>query len=266
MRLFASKFVRCVCLFAAAVPWFPQAASPEDVYVNAQVPWHPAVLDTQGKLLAWYQPEKTLGYDHVIRSGWDFIEHKVPRDTRHGTGAQDLSDQFGVRRRDARRVSTGSIIPRWFMRPSSIPWWGGMRIRRTRRRSRRCARCSITSSSMGRRPPTGNGRECHSPPAAETARLRPMHREHAARVLRRNRDGQGRGVGHGLRPVLQADRRAQISGGGHSVRAGARPARPARAMRITLRGPSASTPARERPSRWRSTAAMWRDRCGSSIC
>jgi hypothetical protein len=57
----------------------------QDVYVNAQVPWHPVVLDSQGKLLAWYQPEKNLGYDHVIRLGWDFIEHKVPVDTRHKT-------------------------------------------------------------------------------------------------------------------------------------------------------------------------------------
>jgi len=35
-----------------------------------QVPWHPVALDAQGKLLAWYQPEKNLGYDHVIRLGW----------------------------------------------------------------------------------------------------------------------------------------------------------------------------------------------------
>ena len=35
----------------------------------------------RGKLLAWYQPEKHLGYNHVIRLGWDFIEHKVPLDT-----------------------------------------------------------------------------------------------------------------------------------------------------------------------------------------
>jgi hypothetical protein len=64
----------------------PVTASAQDVYVNAQVPWHPVVLDAQGKLLAWYQPQKNLGYDHVLRLGWDFIEHKVPRDTRHGTG------------------------------------------------------------------------------------------------------------------------------------------------------------------------------------
>jgi hypothetical protein len=71
-------------LFAFLI--FPLAAVAEDVYVNAQVPWHPVVLDAQGKLLAWYQPDKNLGYDHVLRLGWDFIEHKVPVDTRHHTG------------------------------------------------------------------------------------------------------------------------------------------------------------------------------------
>jgi hypothetical protein len=29
------------------------------VYLNAEMPWHPAVLDAQGKVLAWYHPEKT---------------------------------------------------------------------------------------------------------------------------------------------------------------------------------------------------------------
>ena len=65
---------------------FPLAVRADEVYVNAQVAWHPVVLDAQGRLLAWYQPEKSLGYDQVLRLGWDFIEHKVPRDTRHGTG------------------------------------------------------------------------------------------------------------------------------------------------------------------------------------
>jgi hypothetical protein len=55
-------------------------------YVNAQLPWHAPVLDSQGRLLAWYHPEKNLGYDKTIRLAWDFIEHKVPNDTRHGTG------------------------------------------------------------------------------------------------------------------------------------------------------------------------------------
>jgi hypothetical protein len=42
------------------------------------LPWHRAVLDDQGKLLAWYRPRDGLGYDHVLRLGWRFIERRVP--------------------------------------------------------------------------------------------------------------------------------------------------------------------------------------------
>jgi hypothetical protein len=77
-----TRFVGCLL---AGVLWLPTAGSADGVYVNAQVPWHPVVTDAQGKLLAWYEPENSLGYDHVVRLGWDFIEHKVPRDTVHGT-------------------------------------------------------------------------------------------------------------------------------------------------------------------------------------
>lgn len=76
----------CARLALAALLLVPLTAAAEDMYVNAQVPWHATVLDAQGKLLAWYQPQKNLGYDHVIRLGWDFIEHKVPVDDRHDTG------------------------------------------------------------------------------------------------------------------------------------------------------------------------------------
>jgi hypothetical protein len=55
-------------------------------YVNAQVTFHKPMLDQQGRLLAWYEPDKNLGYDQVLRLGWDFIEHKVPVDTRAHTG------------------------------------------------------------------------------------------------------------------------------------------------------------------------------------
>lgn len=54
--------------------------------VNAQLPWHDRVLDKDGKLLAWYQPENNLGYDRVVHLAWQFIEQKVPNDTRTGTG------------------------------------------------------------------------------------------------------------------------------------------------------------------------------------
>ena len=61
-------------------------AGGQDAHVNAQLIWHAPVMDAQSKLLAWYQPRKNLGWDKVLRLGWDFLEHKVPKDTRYGTG------------------------------------------------------------------------------------------------------------------------------------------------------------------------------------
>lgn len=69
-----------LCLLDSSI----QAQTPD--YVNAQVTTHKPVLDSQERLLAWYQPENNLGYDHVLHLGWDFIEHKVPVDTRTHTG------------------------------------------------------------------------------------------------------------------------------------------------------------------------------------
>jgi hypothetical protein len=71
-----------IFIFACIVP----VMLPAQNYVNSQLPWHDAVLDAQGKLLAWHHPEKNQGYDQVMRLGWDFLEHKVPNDTRHGSG------------------------------------------------------------------------------------------------------------------------------------------------------------------------------------
>src|SRR5256886_1090919 len=48
------------------------------------LPWHRAVVDDQGKLLAWYRPQDGLGYDHVLRLGWRFIERRVPPDRKTG--------------------------------------------------------------------------------------------------------------------------------------------------------------------------------------
>jgi hypothetical protein len=73
---------RLIFIFACMVP----AMLPAQNYVNSQLPWHDAVLDAQGKLLAWHHPERNQGYDRVMRLGWDFLEHKVPNDTRHGSG------------------------------------------------------------------------------------------------------------------------------------------------------------------------------------
>jgi hypothetical protein len=40
------------------------------------LPWHDAVRDGQGRLLAWYRPNAGLGYDRVLRLGWNFIERR----------------------------------------------------------------------------------------------------------------------------------------------------------------------------------------------
>jgi hypothetical protein len=52
--------------------------------VHPLLPWHTAVLDGDGRLLPWYRPGAGLGYDHVLRLGWRFVERRVPSD-RNGT-------------------------------------------------------------------------------------------------------------------------------------------------------------------------------------
>ncbi|MCW3045887.1 MAG: hypothetical protein JWO74_171 [Solirubrobacterales bacterium] len=54
--------------------------------VHAHLTTHRAVLDRNGRILSWYAPRQTRGYDHVIRLAWNFIESKVPLDSRWGTG------------------------------------------------------------------------------------------------------------------------------------------------------------------------------------
>ena len=72
-----------VALFVAS--WScRQAIARQKNYVNSELPWHEAVLDSKAQLLAWYHPEKNLGYDHVLHLAWDFMEHKVPNDAQSG--------------------------------------------------------------------------------------------------------------------------------------------------------------------------------------
>ena len=54
------------------------------IYPNSLLPYHQVVLDSQGKLLAWYRPEQNQGYAHVLKLAWDFLEHKVPIDPQTG--------------------------------------------------------------------------------------------------------------------------------------------------------------------------------------
>src|SRR4051812_16464880 len=41
------------------------------------LPWHRAVRDADGRLLPWYRPNANLGYDHVLRLGWNFLERRA---------------------------------------------------------------------------------------------------------------------------------------------------------------------------------------------
>jgi hypothetical protein len=52
--------------------------------VNAQLPWHAAHLDRNGRLQAWYRPNDGLGFDRVLTQGWRFLERRVPVDRRAG--------------------------------------------------------------------------------------------------------------------------------------------------------------------------------------
>jgi hypothetical protein len=54
-----------------------QAARP----VNAELPWHAAVVGNGGLLEPWATPAGT-GFDRVLRLGWTFLESTVPIDAR----------------------------------------------------------------------------------------------------------------------------------------------------------------------------------------
>ncbi len=71
------KAALAALLAAATLP----AAQPR-APVHPLLPWHAAVVDGRGKLLAWHRPRAGLGYDRVLRAGWDFVERREPRDRR----------------------------------------------------------------------------------------------------------------------------------------------------------------------------------------
>ena len=75
----------------------PLLVGDEPKYVNSELPWHEAVLDSQGKLLAWHHPEKNLGYDKVLHLAWDFMEHKVPSDAKSGLKVYLVNAVFDAR-------------------------------------------------------------------------------------------------------------------------------------------------------------------------
>lgn len=62
----------------SSAPAVPSATAASAAPVVWTLPWHSAVTDTHGGLLAWYKPQQGLGYDKVLRLGWKFVEHGVP--------------------------------------------------------------------------------------------------------------------------------------------------------------------------------------------
>jgi hypothetical protein len=79
-----SRLLSAVAMIVTLLSPLGNAPAAERSYVNSELPWHDAVLDPQGKLLAWYHPEQNLGYDKVLHLAWDYMEHKVPTDAKTG--------------------------------------------------------------------------------------------------------------------------------------------------------------------------------------
>jgi hypothetical protein len=90
----ANRLLALTCaLFCAPSP----ACSAGKNYVNSELPWNEAVLDSQGKLLAWYHPERNQGYDKVLHLAWDFMEHRVPDDGGSGLKVYLVNAVFDAR-------------------------------------------------------------------------------------------------------------------------------------------------------------------------
>ncbi|MGZ4988285.1 MAG: hypothetical protein ACXWBP_09595 [Limisphaerales bacterium] len=76
--LFATVLLIALCFYGRV------SSRATGTYVNSELPWHDVVVDGNNRLLAWYQPQKNLGYDRVLHLGWDFLEHKIPNDVQSG--------------------------------------------------------------------------------------------------------------------------------------------------------------------------------------
>jgi hypothetical protein len=72
------------------------ADSPHD-YVNSELPWHAAILDSQGKLMPWYEPSKNLGFDKVMHLAWDYMEHQIKTDPTTGQKIYLINSTFDTK-------------------------------------------------------------------------------------------------------------------------------------------------------------------------
>jgi hypothetical protein len=88
-----------LALAAAAASVWASDDQQQKNYVNSELPWHQAVLDEQGQLLAWHQPQRGGGFDKVLHLAWDFLEHQVPDDPRSGLKVYLVNAVFDAKTR-----------------------------------------------------------------------------------------------------------------------------------------------------------------------
>ncbi len=102
------RFIWSISLFFLGFLTFPSwvlaqtAGIVKSYFVNAQLPYHNAVLDSTGRLLAWYHPEENLGYDNFVRMDWDLLEHKVPLDELDGVKVYLVHPVYDVNSRQGK--------------------------------------------------------------------------------------------------------------------------------------------------------------------
>ena len=156
--------------------------------VNSELPWHPAVLDPQGNLLAWYRPQQNLGFDEVLHLGWDFIEHKIPDE--RGPISRPTSSTLS---------STGSLQGAyWQSNPSMVfgsfvdSALAGTRIRGRCGRSARSGHARLPARLMAPTPPNWSWSGVPFPTGCgnQTGYGRCLS-DMTEELLRRDRAGQG---------------------------------------------------------------------------
>jgi pimeloyl-ACP methyl ester carboxylesterase len=164
--------------------------------VHPLLPWHHAVRDGNGKLLPWYRPNAGLGYDRVLRLGWNFIERGVPRDprTRSVAARHLLAAQSGVSQRCVRRLA--GLLVSVFGRPAGD------------RRGARDARLPARTRNFAGRLGVATGSVQHG--LRRRANVRALPRRAPPALLRRRRNRQGGAARPRVPAVLRADGRTAV--------------------------------------------------------
>ena len=88
--LFLTGAIGLTCLALQA----QESARPPQDYVNSQLPWHSVTLDSEGKIIPWYQANANLGFDKVLHLAWDFLEHEVKTDPKTGQKIYMINSTF----------------------------------------------------------------------------------------------------------------------------------------------------------------------------